>query len=180
MQKSEARSFGEHLISLLGPQDSIRMASAPQPGIAPICCFFFHDRPREGLSVAVTYGLSLAGPEMPELIVCVNNIDESWGLAAGAMAEHFRGESSFAQGTLLFGPEPLSAGTEFSGFLLGEQRILPSADAMVQLPDRRVRLLGAYPVHECEKLVIERIGGAAFLARDGLDPFNVDREHIWE
>jgi Suppressor of fused protein (SUFU) len=182
--KSDARSFAERLHELLGPHRSIRVVGSEKVGQPPICCFFFDDRSRAGVSIAVTYGLSLSahagwGEEKPELVVCVKSLDESWGLAAAAFVERLRGEHSFADGSILMGQMALAEESEMSGFLLGSQRVFGDAGGRVELESRTVCLRGAIPIYECETQFIERIGAAAFLERPA-DFLDVGREHIWQ
>ncbi len=183
--KSKARTFADHICAVLGAQDAIRVLPATRAGLPPVCCFIFRDQPQSDLMTAVTYGLSLSdhgewGTEKPELIACVRSCDEEWGLAIAGFAERLRGEHSFASGSILMSPSPFSAESEISGFLLGDQQVIPPGAESIALATRSVRLREAYPIYECEAGFIGDIGPTAFLSRPGVDFRDVQREHLWK
>jgi hypothetical protein len=182
--KSDARAFAEGISALLGAHDSIRIVPATRAGLPPVCCFIFQDRPETGMMTAVTYGLSLSehtdwGDQKPELIARVRSSDEEWGLALAGFAERLRGEHSFADGSILMGPSPLSSESEMGGFLLGDPPAAAGA-TLIELPTRTVRLRSAIPIYECEATLINDVGPKEFLQRTSADFRDVQREHIWE
>ena len=182
--KSDAREFADQICALLGPHDSIRVLPATRARLLPVCCFIFHNRPESGEMTAVTYGLSLSNhpqwtAEKPELIACVRSGDEEWGLALAGFAERLRGEHSFAHGSILMGPSPLSSESEMAGFLLGDPSVIAPEAGRVSLASRSVRLRGAFPIYECEMGFIGNVGAEQFLGRSAVDFRDVQREHIW-
>jgi hypothetical protein len=134
----------------------------------------------------ITYGLSLSthadwADEKPELIACVQSNDEEWGLALAGYAERLRGDHAFNNGSILMGPSPLAADSEMGGFLLGEQHVIAAEASLIELPARKVRLRGAFPIYECETPLITEIGATEFFARSaGIDFRDIQRAHIWQ
>jgi Suppressor of fused protein (SUFU) len=183
--KSDARAFADSISALLGPHDAIRVVQPTRPGLLPVCCFMFQDRPETGLLTIITYGLSLSNhptwrEEKPELIASVRSKDEEWGLALSSFAERLRGEEPFDDGSILIGATQLALESEMEGFVLGDTQPEDQDHHRIDLPTRTVRLRRATPIYECEVDFIRRVGAGQFLQRPNADFFDIQRDHIWQ
>ena len=169
---------------LFGTADSLRKIDSSKPDLPPVVCFIYHDRPRSGMTTTITYGVSEAShPEWesdrPELVVCVNSPDESWGLAVTELAEHLRGEQSFSPGSLFPLEGPIAADSEMAGFVAFSPRAETVSETRLTLPGKTIRLTGMYPVYECEYEAIRRGELSRIWNDKNFDPFDIGRTHLW-
>ncbi len=181
---TDPREFFEQMTRLFGNADSLRKIDSSHPDLPPVVCFIYHDRPRPGKTTCITYGLSEAShPDWteikPELIVCVNSPDESWGLAATELAEHLRGERGFADGELFEVDGPIVGDSEMAGFVAYAPRADMAPEKHVVLPGKTIRFTAMYPVFECEFPAVRRGDFAKMWNRPDFDPYDVGRAHLW-
>ncbi len=181
---TDPRAFFEHMARLLGTADSLRKIDSSNPDLPPVVCFIYHDRPRPGVTTTVTYGLSEATPPdadaaRPELIVCVNSADESWGLAVTELAEHLRGSSPFSKGELFELDGPIVGDSDMSGYVAYPPRAEMIGETELTLPGKSVHIVGMYPVYDCEFEAVRRGEFARVLDDPSFDPFDVSRPHRW-
>lgn len=152
-------------------------------GKPKIHVFYFDALPAEGFLTAVTCGLSSAGhPEWetgtPELVVTMKTRDPSWGLAAGYFASSFHGEKRFGYGDVFKIDTPISEEGPMSAYLLFAPAFLDADQAHFALEDRKINLVAAYPIHDEEIPLYDRIGLEAFWHADGFEINNPARAPI--
>lgn len=181
---TDPRQFFEQMTRLFGNADSLRKIDSSHPELPPVVCFIYHDRPRAGMTTTVTYGLSEAShpnwtESKPELIVCVNSPDESWGLAVTELAEHLRGQHAFADGELFELDGPIVADSEMAGFVAHAPRADMTAETQLTLPGKTIRFIAMYPVFECEFPAVRRGDFAKIWNSPDFDPYDVERAHLW-
>lgn len=182
---NDAELFLKHVEAVCGKKaDSFSRIDASEPDQPPVHVLFFHDVPESGYTTAVTFGLSLANhPEWkvgkPELLLCVQSADETWGEAVASVVEAFRGECPFRYGDVLHYGQPIAPESAMSAFLIFAPalaaRWLTQEEATVSLPDRTVFLVGIYPLYEAEVATLQRLGLDALWNREGFAPWNVQR-----
>ena len=90
----------------------------------PVSVVSYPDLPEPGMTVALTYGLSLGHHEdwvaaTPELCVAVRSEDPRWGWAVGDVAAQHRDEWGFHYGmTVDVGEQVPPPGSAMTGFVL--------------------------------------------------------------
>lgn len=174
--KTRAEAYLDWLTELFGEEDAIRRVEAADGGPA-ISVFFYHDLPEEGMTTAITFGLS-EGPTPVELMVTLNTHDESWGLAAAYFAAQFRGVKEFRYQSLFTLDEPISQESEMAGFFVLAPAILDRADSVVELPGRTIHLRGMYPIYREEVRLLESIGLERFWKHPDFDMYEVRRPNL--
>ncbi len=185
---SDAKLYLNHLEALFGVQSSsYSRVDSSRPDLPPIHAAFFHDVPEPGYVTAATFGLSLAThPDWqqgkPELLICVNTLDETWGEAVMMVVEAFRGECPFLYGDVLSYGKPISRESALSAFLVSLPALptgpLTHKQAAIPVARETIFLKGIYPIYEGEIALLQEIGLERFWHLDGFNPWNIHRPDL--
>ncbi len=146
----------------------------------PFWVLIFDNTPENGSMTAFTFGISSIKNSKwvtgaPELVVSIGSNDDNWGLTLGAVSEAVRGEFPFSLGSVLDIREPITKSTRMSQFFLFWPTILTSDQTMLEMSDRTVNIIQAYPIYEQENIIIRRIGAVDFFMTSDLDFYDVNR-----
>jgi hypothetical protein len=146
----------------------------------PLYFLHFADVLRPGSSLSFTYGLSSVAKKewtggRPELVLSLDTDDITWGLTLARFALHLRDRCLFSYGDVLDLEEPIVPGTWMSAFLLFIPSILNTEQARIELPDRLIHIVQAYPIFPGERRLIRERGPAEFFFREDVDLMDVHR-----
>jgi hypothetical protein len=149
-------------------------------GKPEIYVLFFDDLPENGFLTAVTCGLSNANhPEWkvakPELMVSLESRERSWGLGIAYFASTFFNEKRFRYGDVFKIDDPISPESLMNGFLVFAPPFSTQEDFTFNLSDRKVYLVGMYPIYEKEIDFYDKVGLKEFWHTDGFDFYNPKR-----
>ncbi|MDN5792237.1 MAG: suppressor of fused domain protein [Brevibacterium aurantiacum] len=173
-----------HLDSLSGGvEPEFWPVASTSPGHTGITAIGYRDLPDQGLFLGMTYGLSLSQQEAwragrPELSICVKSQDPAWVLAISYLAERLRHDCPFSYGNTINFGEAISSDSSMDGFVVFAPIALEPADAHVDVgDDLPIHIVGMYPTHASERLLIANHGLEAFW-RKKWDPYDVTRPPV--
>jgi hypothetical protein len=146
----------------------------------PVWAIIYKDCPETGAITGFTFGLSSVDDPRwkygrPELVISVSSSNIDWGLAIGFSARKLRGKCPFSYGTTVRFGGAICNESQMSAFFIFIPTILDQAQTHMELPDRVVNVVQAYPIYDDEVALIERIGASTFFSQEGLDLYNVRR-----
>jgi suppressor of fused protein SUFU len=152
-------------------------------GKPTIRVFYFDDLPQSGCLTAVTGGLSNANYPgwklaKPELMVSLESSDKSWGLGIAYFASAFFNEKRFSYGDVFKIDDPISPESSMNGFLVFAPPFSTQDDFTFNLSDRKVCLVGMYPVYDKEIAFYNKVGLKEFWHTDGFDIYNPKRKMV--
>ncbi len=140
----------------------------------------FDGVPNSGYSTTYSYGLSSIHHRewtnsAPELVICVNSVEISWGLAMGDIIRQKRHQCLFEYGSVINFNEKIANDSEMSAFVIFANCLYEPGDEVLHLSDESIGLSQLYPIHYEEIDVISRIGIEAFMVRSRIDFCDVSR-----
>ncbi len=140
----------------------------------------YRNVPEDGHLTAFTFGLSSVNHSdwkygRPELVLSIQSDCVDWGLAIGFLGSKLRGKCPFSYGTVLRFGDQITAESEMDAFLVFVPTVLTKEQAHVELSDRTINIVQAYPIYGKEIPLIERNGAEAFFMQPGIDFSNVRR-----
>lgn len=152
------------------------------PGVTNIV---YRDIPEEGMTTAITYGLSIIKHGdwkfgRPELCIAVESADTSWGQVAGYLANQLRGKFPFCYGQTINFREQISNDSEMDAFILFAPSIFDKTDYLnidIGL-DYKINIAGLYPIYSSEFQKIEELGLEGFWKHPNFDLYNVKRKKV--
>jgi hypothetical protein len=160
-----------------------RYLSVPTQKAHPFWLIAYDSVPEVGSTTAFTFGISSIPDESwilgrPELVISIDSEDDEWLLSLGAICSELRGTCPFSLGnTLRFG-KPLSSESDMSSFFLFWPTILEREQSHIELLDRTLNLIQAYPIFDSEVELISKIGAETFFMLDGLEFSDVTRDPV--
>jgi len=145
--------------------------------------FYFDNLPEEGCLTAVTSGLSNAThPQWtmtkPELMVSLESSDKSWGLSIAYFASAFFNEKPFRYGDIFKIDTPISAESLMNGFLVFAPPFSTQEDFTFDLSDRKISLVGMYPIYEREIAYYDEVGLEEFWHTEGFELYDPKRKIV--
>lgn len=154
-------------------------------GLPSVTAIIYKDIPEAGMITAFTYGLSLfQHPDWklgrPELCICVDSTDVSWGRAAGFLANQGRGKTAFCYGDTINFRAQIADESLMDAFLIFTPSTLKKelyADIDIGT-NYKIHIAGLYPIYSSEIEVCHRIGLKAFWHHPDFDLYNVNRPVI--
>lgn len=177
--------FTDHLFKTLGRETGeMRKIESLNPNLPAIYVFIFKDYPDKNLRTFVTYGLSeVTHPKWhfgrPEVILSVESDDEIWGRGLTAIVNRFRGEKTFSNGSTYMFDTPLASESEMAGFVIFKPSFLSQEETILQLPQKTIYFIQAYPIYPGEANLIGKKGFEAFWGDERLeDVYDVKRKDI--
>ncbi len=181
MQKNFGKEWLEALENKFGDVSEIKEFQSNGKPIIHV--FYFDDLPEIGYSTAVTCGLSNANhPEWkitkPELMVSLESRDRSWGLGIAYFASAFFNEKRFRYGDVFEINDPISPESSMNGFLVFAPPFSTQEDFTFNLSDRKVSLVGMYPIYNKEIEFYGKVGLKEFWHTDGFEIYNPKRKII--
>lgn len=181
MQNNFGKEWLEALENKFGDVSEIKEFQSN--GKPKIYIFYFDDLPEKGCTTAITCNLSSANhPEWkiakPELLVSLESRDRSWGLGIGYFASTFFNEKRFRYGDIFKIDDPISPESQMNGFLVFAPSFSSQEDFTFNLSDRKVNLVGMYPIYEKEIVFYDKVGLKEFWHADGFDIYNPKRKII--
>ena len=181
MQKNFGREWLESLENKFGSVSEIKKIQSC--GKPKIFVFFFDNLPENGCSTAVTCGLSNANhPEWkfgkPEFIVSLESYNRSWGLSIAYFASVFFNKKRFQYGDIFKIDDPISPESLMNGFLVFAPPFSTQEDFTFNLSDRKICLVGMYPVYDKEIEFYDKVGLKEFWNTDGFEIYNPKRKMI--
>jgi hypothetical protein len=152
-------------------------------GKPKIQVFYFDNLPEEGCLTAVTCGLSNASyPDWkltkPELMVSLESNDRSWGLGIAYFASAFFNEKPFRYGDVFKVDDPISPESLMNGFLVFAPPFSTQKDFTFELSDRKISLVGMYPIYEKEIAFYDQIGLEEFWHSEGFEIYDPKRKVV--
>ncbi len=147
----------------------------------PLWTFSYRDLFGDGTITGFTYGLSsVEHPEWrsgrPELCISMDSERLEWVLAVGAVAARWRGQSPFGFGEVFRLDSPINPEeSQISALLLFAVTDVEPEFTRVELQDRVINLVQAYPLYESEIALLQRMGPAELLSLDEVDFHNPSR-----
>jgi hypothetical protein len=149
----------------------------------PLWILSYPNEPQEGWRASFSYGLSSVDHPLwrlgkPELMICVNTVDDAWGLAVGFLAMQHRGAVAFAYGSTFELGHRVSADSAMTAFLAFAPMDLPKGATRIKLSDRTLNLVQMYPIYADEIEVIQQAGPEAFLTRSTVDFHDIARPNL--
>lgn len=177
--------FGDFLRKAFGRYDTVLRHACPMGG-PDVQVLVYRDFPEPGMITGVTWGLSAVprpgeptgSGERSELVISLESDDTLWAWNAAYFAAEYRGQRGFVPGEVYFADEPLARDTAMDGLLVNQTTILPPADAWVDMPGHRIRLLQLYPIHRSELVVYERYGLSTLWNHKGFDIYHPGRAPV--
>jgi hypothetical protein len=180
MKSDFGKEWLEALEAKFGSVSEVKeMKSQGKPKIR---VFFFEHLPEVGCLTAVTCGLSHASHASwklakPELMVSLQSSNKNWGLGIAYFASAFFNEKSFRYGDVFKIDDPISPESSMNGFLVFAPPFSTQADFTFDLSDRKIALVGMYPVYEREIAYYDQVGLEKFWHTDGFE-FNDPKREI--
>lgn len=181
---SRVERYLSHLQQLCGVvEPRFVPIESTQPGLNDVTVIMYDDLPEPGMSLALTYGVSLAHhpawtESKPELCISVNSTDERWGLVVGFLAEKLRGDCGFEYGDLIRFGDKVTEESDLTAFAIFAPAVMNQDDATVDVgEDLPIHIAGCYPIHESEYQFIGDEGLQAFFSRK-FNPFDVKRPAV--
>jgi hypothetical protein len=167
-----------------GVEPRFMPVTSTHPDMKGVTVVAYRDLP-EGLSTALTYGLSLADHSdwvygRPELCLSVRSEDDRWALAIGYLAESLRGSCPFSYGNTIGFGERVSPSSAMTAFVVFAPAVMDRADSRVDVspPGHEghdvINIAGMYPIHESERQYICEHGLESFWNLEW-DPYDVNR-----
>lgn len=149
----------------------------------PLWILSYPDEPVEGWRASFSYGLSSVDHPLwrlgkPELMICVNTLDDAWGLAVGFLAMQHRGDAAFAYGSTFELGHRVSGESAMTAFLAFASMDLPKDATHIKLSDRTLNLVQMYPIYEGEIELIRQAGPDAFLTGSAVDFHDIARPNL--
>ena len=149
----------------------------------PLWILSYSDEPQEGWRASFSYGLSSVDHHLwrlgkPELMICVNTVDDAWGLAVGFLAMQHRGIAPFAYGSTFELGHRVSAESAMTAFLAFAPMDLPKEATKIKLSDRTLNLVQMYPIYEGEIELVQQAGPVAFLTESAVDFHDITRPNL--
>ena len=143
---------------------------------------FWPQRPESDLYTYFTVGLSAfpfqqSSRHRPELLLCVQSPEISWGLAMGFIASQAGRTFSFPVGETIDFKARISPDSEMAGFLIVPQMVFPEEISVFETEACSIRLMQLLPLYDSELRAIRRLG-PAFFARQQPDPCSVSRPEV--
>lgn len=164
----------ELLDSMVGmPGRYLKIPSAPV--VPPLWLVAYDAVPEVGSTTVFTFGISSVRHESwiagraPELVISLNTTDDDWWLALAAFCLGLRGICPFSLGTVLRLGRRISAQSEMSAYLLFWPTILDKDQQHLNLPDRCITFVQAYPIFDSEVGLIAQLGPENFFMLEGVD-----------
>jgi len=111
-------------------------------------------------------------------MICVNTLDDAWGLAVGFLAMQHRGAAAFAYGSTFGLGHRVSAESAMTAFLAFAPMDLPKEATHIVLSDRTLNLVQMYPIYEGEIELIQQTGPDAFLTGSAVDFHDIARPNL--
>jgi hypothetical protein len=182
LMKPWIEKYLDHLDSQAGVEPEFRKISDADD-YPPLHVITYRDTPEKGSITAFTAGLSaVSHPDWklarPELAICVDTEDESWGLAVGYTAYRLRGKCPFCYGdTIRFG-ERISDESEMSAFFVFAPSIMEKEMMQIELPEWKISIAQMYPIYEGEIELIEKEGLEKFFLDKNINFYDVQRRDI--
>ncbi|MFN8435355.1 MAG: suppressor of fused domain protein [Anaerolineales bacterium] len=181
MQNNFGKEWIEALEDKFGAVSEIKEFQSD--GKPKIQVFYFDDLPENGCSTAVTCGLSNANhPEWkvakPELMVSLESRERSWGLGIAYFASAFFDEKRFRYGDVFKIDTPISPESSMNGFLVFAPPFSTQEDFTFNLSDRKICLVGMYPIYDKEIEFYDKVGLKEFWHTDGFEIYNSKRKII--
>jgi hypothetical protein len=169
------RNYAEEYFAVLErlvgrPEDGRMMIPSSRPGLPGLCVLFFPDWPVDGVLSAFTLGVALGShvEELgghPELVISLRTTDPLWGQGLGILSESARDQALVSVGSTLVAPEPISAESPMTGFILTHPHHRGGEALRFRVADRDVVILEAHPLLPSE-LVAAREGGREELVKN--------------
>ena len=136
--------------------------------------------PQEQSTTSFSFGLSSVAKKewidsRPELIISVDSIDASWGLAIGELIHRGRDTCLFEYGSILRFGEKITSDSKMSDFLLFASNVLDEDDCNCVLEDRKIHFTQAYPIYGSEIELVKKIGPEKFVFNLSINLFDVHR-----
>ncbi len=154
----------------------------PGDGFRPWVRLYLHrDFPQEGQMTVFSLGASSAswpkwGVRRPECLLTVRSLDAAWALALGEVIQAYAHQSEFRVGEVLDLDREIAPHTSMSAFRLETAWTLPSQDLELDLPDRALSFVQAYPIRRDELFVVyDARPLAAQCSAAGVDPLSPTR-----
>jgi hypothetical protein len=179
--KPVVEQYLEHLEQMVGVRGEYHLATEADE-LPAIWDIVYRDTPEEGDLTAFTFGLSSVEHTdwrlgRPELVISVHSSSLNWGLALGFLVKRFRGKCPFSYGNVVRFGGPVCDESGMSAFLIFIPTILEKDQAQVNLHDRTINIVQAYPIYEEEIRLIEQAGAQRFFMQEGVDFYDVRRKN---
>ncbi len=111
-------------------------------------------------------------------MICVNSLDDGWGLAVGFLAMQHRGKAAFAYGSTFELGHRVSMESAMTAFLAFAPTDLPKEATHIKLSDRTLNLVQMYPIYEGEIELVQHAGPVEFLTRSAVDFHDIARPNL--
>ena len=143
----------------------------------------FKNVPTQGYSTAFSCGLSTRHHRnwvyaKPELLISVNSLDDSWGLAMGDIIVRSSPDWTFSYGTIVRFGEQISSESEMTDFGIYKNCLYSETASLLQLESERIHLTQLYPIYANEHATIRKKGFEGFFSGDLRTFCNVHRNPI--
>ena len=148
----------------------------------PFHILTYRDIPESGMLTSITSGISFVDqPEennlRPELLISVVSQDISWALAIADIGYQHRGKLRFKQGDTINFNAKISEESDMSSFFIWPQGVINESHEMVCLPEWHILIMGIYPIHDDERILIHE-HGPDWLFNFVEDPCDVRRPSV--
>ncbi len=185
---NDLKHFGQLLTQRFkGAKFELKQVTSLDEKLPSIHLFIFKNYPDTGLVTIVTHGLSKAThPKWhfgrPELILSVESEKEEWATALATVVNEFRGEKSFANGSVYSLEKPFCYESGMTGFVMYVPSFLNQEEAIFELAgNKTIFLTQAYPIYPGEAGIILKQGFESFWGHEKFqDPYDVKRDNISE
>lgn len=167
--------YAAHLSRWADHEASVNHLITDPSAHPPAFTFTYRNLLRDGSITGFTYGLSsVRHPQWrlgcPELCVDMRSTEPNWVMALGVIVKQLRGKRVFQYGEVVRIDPPISPKESgMSAFLLYAPSFMDQEFTRVELPDRVVNLVQAYPLFESEIPRLAEIGPFEFLTQEGVD-----------
>lgn len=177
--KSQFEQYIEHLDNMVGQSARYYRVTDDEES-HPIWVVIYADTPQQESLTAFTFGLSSSNfaewvKGRPELVISVETNSIDWGLSIGYLVKQFRNSCPFSLGNVIRFGDKISKESEMSAFLIFFPTILEREQSRVHLSDRTINIVQAYPIHEGEIAIVEKLGAEQFFMQESIDFENIGR-----
>ncbi|WP_295998517.1 suppressor of fused domain protein [Rugamonas sp.] len=153
------------------------------PGRPKMLVYYFADLPQNGMTTAITSGLSSAEhPDWkfgrPELMITMKSSDHLWGKAIGYFASAYAGDKPFSYGDRFKLDFPISGESDMNACFVFQPSFLPDDEKKFVLTDRTIFLAAMIPLYEDEIETFGKMGSKEFIISNAIDFTDPKREHV--
>lgn len=150
----------------------------------------FENSPQEGCMTSISYGFSEEdrsewySNKRPELYLSVNSKNPQWTLVGGRLAAFLKYTDCMAEwGTTACLSRPICDDTTMNSLFFYmpyfEDKSFSERASFIDIGlHYTINLVQAYPIHEAEIPLIEKIGPEKFFTHEGWDMYDINRKPL--